>query len=170
MEKFKQINIKNRSYYFRDDMINIKNFHSNLLTIDKKSNIEIGIYNIGYITIKKFDDYKNIHNVNSLYLIIHSAPGNFKEKSSEKYLILDSTDKYEEVWSVIRSEIKALNGRKEWFYEKNYARTGINTDDDLPLNKQLKFSTLTIIIRCVLQNGEKLYPQIYLDECLHELV
>ena len=55
------------------------------------------------------------------------------------------------------------------FYEKIYTRIGINTDDDLPLNKQLKFPTLTIIIRCVLQKDEKLYPQIYLDECLYEL-
>ena len=79
------------------------------------------------------------------------------------------TDKYEEVWSKIRSEIKTFNGGKELFYEKDYARIEINTDDDLPLNKQLKFPTLTIIIRCVLQKGEKLYPQIYLDECLYEL-
>ena len=50
------------------------------------------------------------------------------------------------------------------FYEKNYARVGINTDDDLPLSKQLKFPTLTIIIRC-----EKLCPEIYLDECLYGL-
>ena len=49
------------------------------------------------------------------------------------------------------------------FYEKDYARIGINTDDDLPSNKQLKFPTLAIIIGCVLQNGEKLYRQIYLD-------
>ena len=77
-------------------------------------------------------------------------------------------DKYK-VWSGIRSEIKTLNGGKKNFYEKNYARIGVNTDDDLPLDKQLKFPTLTIIIRCVLQNGEKLYPQIYLDECLYEL-
>ena len=56
------------------------------------------------------------------------------------------TDKYEEVCSKIRSEIKTLNGRKELFYEKDYARIEINTDDDLPLNKQLKFPTLTIII------------------------
>ena len=79
------------------------------------------------------------------------------------------TDKYEEVWSKIRSEIKTLNGGKELFYEKDYARIEINTDDDLPLNKQLKFPTLTIIIRCVLQKGEKLYSQICLDECLYEL-
>ena len=44
-----------------------------------------------------------------------------------------------------------------------------NTDDDLPLDKPLQFPTLTIITRCVFQEGEKLYPQIYLDECLYEL-
>ena len=58
---------------------------------------------------------------------------------------------------------------KNCFMKKNCARIGINTDDDLHLNKQLKFPTLTIIIRCALQNGEKLYPQIYLDKCLYEL-
>ena len=53
----KQIDIKNRTYYFYSDMINIKKFDSNLLKIDKKSYKDIGIYNIGYITIKKIDDY-----------------------------------------------------------------------------------------------------------------
>ena len=62
-----------------------------------------------------------------------------------------------------------LNGGKELVYEKNYTRIGINTDSDLPLNKQLKFPTLATIIRCVLQRGEKLNPQIYLDECFYEL-
>ena len=168
MGQVKEINIKNRSYYFCDDMINIKNFHSNLLTIDKKSHKKIDIYKIGYITIKKFDDYENIHSVNSFYLIIHSTTRHFKEKNGEKYLILDSTDKYEEVWFEIRSEIKTLDGGKELFYEKNYARIGINTNNDFHLNRPLKFLTLTIIIRCVLLKGEKLYQQIYLDECFYE--
>ena len=66
----KQIDIKNRTYYFYNDMINIKKFDSNLLKIDKKSYKDIGIYNIGYITIKKIDDYENIYSVNPLYLII----------------------------------------------------------------------------------------------------
>ena len=104
-----------------------------------------------------------------MYLRIHSATGYFKEKNDNKSLILDSKDKYEEVWFGIRSEIRAINGGKELFYEKNYSGIGIDTDDDLPLNKPLKFSTLTIIIRCVLQEVEKLYQQIYLDECLYEL-
>ena len=150
-------------------MIDIRNFYSNLLKIDKKSHQDIDIYYIGYITIKKFSDYENIHSVNLLYLIIPSATGYFKEKNSEKYLILDSTGKYEEAWFAIRSEIETLNGGKELFYEKNYARIGANTDDDLPLNKPLNFPTLTIIIRFVFQEGEKVYPQIYLDECLYEL-
>ena len=104
-----------------------------------------------------------------MYLIFHSATGHFKGKNDEKYLILDLTDNYKEVWSGIRLEIKILNGGKELFYEKNHARIGINTDVDLPLNKPLKFLTLALIIRCIFQEGEKLYPQIYLVECLYEL-
>ena len=56
--------------------------------------------------------------MNPLYLMIHSAAGYFKEKNGEKYLIIDSTEKYEEVFSGIRSEIEMLNGGKKLFYEK----------------------------------------------------
>ena len=54
-------------------------------------------------------------------------------------------------------------------YEENYERIGVNTDDDVSLNKQINFLTLTIIIRCVFQNDKELCPQIYLDECLCKL-
>ena len=84
-------------------MINIKIFHSNLLKIDYKSYKDIDIYYIGYITINKFSDCENIHSVNPLYLIIHSATRYFKEKNGEKNLIIDSTEKYEEVWDYIRN-------------------------------------------------------------------
>ena len=117
-----EINIKNQTHYFFGDMINIKNFDSNLLKSDKKLYKNIGIYYIGYITVKKFRDWENIHKVNLLYLIIHSATGYFKEKNGEKYLILDSTDKYQEVCSGIRSEIKTLNSGKEIFYKKDHAK------------------------------------------------
>ena len=63
----KQVKIKIRTYYFYNGMINIKKFDSNLLKIDKKSYNDIGIYNIGYIIIKKIDDYENIYSVNPLY-------------------------------------------------------------------------------------------------------
>ena len=66
MGQVKKINFKNRGYYFCDDMINIKNFCSNLLKIDKKSHEDIDIYYIGYFTIKKFSDCENIYSVNPL--------------------------------------------------------------------------------------------------------
>ena len=65
----KDINIKTLTYYFFNDMINIKNFDSSLLKIDKN----IHIYYIGYITIKKIDDHENIRSVNPLYLIVNHA-------------------------------------------------------------------------------------------------
>ena len=60
----KSMNIKNRTYYFFNDMINIEVFDSNILKIDIKSHKNIDIYYIGYITIKKIDDNKNIYSVN----------------------------------------------------------------------------------------------------------
>ena len=71
----KQINIKNRTYYFYSDIVDLKNFKPNLLKIDKKSYKDIGIYNIGYITIKKIGDCENIYSVNQLHLCITHTNG-----------------------------------------------------------------------------------------------
>ena len=79
-----QINIKNRTYYFFNDMINIEDFPSSLLKIDKNSHKSNGIYYIGYITIKKIDDYENIYSVNPLYLIIGKVDGFNEEKNGNK--------------------------------------------------------------------------------------
>ena len=75
MGETKELSIKNQTCYFFNDMINIRNFQSNLLKIYKKPYKDFDIYYIGYITIKNIGDYENIHSVNSLYLIIHSATG-----------------------------------------------------------------------------------------------
>ena len=170
MRKVKELNIKNRTYYCLDDVINIEKFEPNLFKIDKKPYKDFNIYNIGYITIKKFGNCENIHSANPLYLIIYSATGYFKEKHCEKYLILDWKEKYEEVFSGIKSELGTINSGEKMHYEKNYAKIRVNTDDDVSLNKQLKFPSLTIIIRCIFQKGEELDPLIYLDECLYEPV
>ena len=98
MGEIKELNIKNRTNYFLNDIIDIRNIHSNLLKIDKKPYKDIDIYYMGYITIKKIDNCKNIHGVNPLYLTIYSTTGYFKEKNGEKYLVLDSIEKYEEVF------------------------------------------------------------------------
>ena len=91
MGKVKQIEIKNRTYYFYNDIINLKNFESNLLKIDKKHYKGIGIYNIRYITIKKIADCESIHSVNPLYLLINQVSGYIEEKNGNKYLIFDDS-------------------------------------------------------------------------------
>ena len=77
MREVKKFNIKSAYHYF-EDMVNIEDFHSNFLKLDKKSHEDINIYYIDYITIKKFSDCENIPSVNPLYLIINSATGYFK--------------------------------------------------------------------------------------------
>ena len=96
----KEINIKNRTYYFFDDMIHIKNFNANLLKVDKKLFKSIGVYYIGYIT-KKDSKYVNIHSINPLYFIVDRVDGFVEEKERNKYLNFVSTDNNKEVhWTL----------------------------------------------------------------------
>ena len=153
-------------------MINLKNFDSSLLKIDKKHYKGINIYYIGYITIKKIDDCENIYSVNPLYLLVNHANGYIEEKGVNKYLIFDSTDenkellkKYNDVFNGIRNKIKKISG-DECDYEKDYMKIKFNSDDDLPLNKPLKFHAMAIIIRSVFEDGK--LPQAFSDDVLYE--
>ena len=93
----KQIDIKNRIYYFYNDIIDIESFDSSLLKIDKKI-IQKYWYLQHWIYYNyKIDDCKNIHSVNPLYLRINHASGYIEEKDANKYLIFDSTDENKEL-------------------------------------------------------------------------
>ena len=123
MGVIKQIDVKNRTYYFYNDVIDLKDFDAGLLKIDEKSYKDIDIYNIGYITKKKIDDCKKINSVNPLYLNITHADVYIEEKGVNKYLVFDSTDellkKYNDVFNEIRNKIKKIS-RDECDYEKDY--------------------------------------------------
>ena len=141
----------------------------------KKSYKNIGIYNIGYITIKKIDDYENIYSVNPLYLTITHASGYIEEKGVNKYLVFDSIDENKEllkkcsdVWNGIKNKIKEVND-SECDYEKYYMKIKFNFDDNLPLKKPLKFHNMTITMRSVFEEDGELYPQVFLDDTLYEL-
>ena len=88
MEKVKQIEIKNRTYYFYSDIVNIEEFNSTLLKIDKKSCKNIDICYTGYLAIKKIGDLENIYTVNLLYLIIGKAIRYIEENNGSKYWLL----------------------------------------------------------------------------------
>ena len=83
MGKIRQINIKNRTYYFYNDQIDLKDFDASLLKSDKKDYKDINIYYIGYVTIEKMANCNNINSVNPLYLMINEIIGHFEEKKWE---------------------------------------------------------------------------------------
>ena len=111
-----------------------------------------------------------------MYLRINHASGYTEEKNGNKYLIFNSVDenkevlkKYVDVWDGITYEIKTINGGKENDYRKDYMKIKFNSDNDLSLNKPLKFHLMTIIIRCIFSEDGQLYPQLFLDDTLYEL-
>ena len=126
MGNIKQINIKNRTYYFFNDMISIKDFDPSLIKIDRKSYKNVGIYYIGYITVKRISDYENIDNVNPLYLIIGEVDGYIEENNGNKYSTFASTDKnkkvlekYIKLCDKIKYHIQTINAGKFGEYEKD---------------------------------------------------
>ena len=104
-----------------------------------------------------------------MYLLIIHASRYFEEKWVDKYLVFDATDenkelmkKYNNVFNGIRDKIKEISSY-ECDYEKDYMKIKFNSDDNLPLNKPLKFDNMIITIRSVVKDG-KLYPQLYLQD------
>ena len=166
----KQINLKNRSYYFWDDQIWINSFDAKNLKLDKKSVMVIKIYYLGYVTKKP---ECNINSVNLLYLFISKLYGFIDEKNGNKYLNITLTNsnndvliKYAEVWNGIKNQIKKINNDSVVEYYKDYMKIKFDSDDKLPLNKVLKFHAVIIIIRSVFETDGKYYPQIFLDDAL----
>ena len=113
MGSTKEINIKERTYYFYNDIIDLKTFDSNNLKLDKKTYKDLDIFNIGYVTIKKIGFGYDVNSVNLLYLRINDASGYIKEIIKDKYLIFNDTgenkellEKYDDVFSGIMSKIK----------------------------------------------------------------
>ena len=167
----RQLN-KGRTYYFYRDLINIKNFNSNNLKLDKKGVLGNDVYYIGYIT-KKLQ--WNVSRVSPLYLMINKIKGHFEEVDRNKYLIISSENgdvmqKYQEVFDRIKEIIKKINNYSYSVkYDGDYMNIKYNTNYNILLNKIIYFPTITITIRSVTRKDEKYYPQLILDDCLYEV-
>ena len=119
MEKIRQINIKNQTYCFYNDQINLKDFDASMIKIDKKNYKKVDIYYIGYVTFKEIGDCNNINGVNPLYLMIDKMTGHIEEKSGITYLaylVLDDVDENKEV----SKKYKTINGGEKIEYGKNF--------------------------------------------------
>ena len=145
----RQLNFEGGTYYFYNNLINIKNFNINNLKLDKKAVLGNDVYYIGYIT-KKLQ--WNVNSVNSLYLMINKIKGHFEEVDGDKYLIISSENgdimqKYQEILDGIKKIIKKKNDYSQPIkYGGNYMKIKFNTDDNIPLNKIIYFPTITITI------------------------
>ena len=104
-----------------------------------------------------------------MYLLVNHASGYIEKRNENKYLIFDNSvnenkellKKYADVWDGIKNQIKTINGGKENDYGKDYLKIKFNSDNNLPLNKPLKFHAMTIIIGSVFKEGGKRYPQFF---------
>ena len=104
--------------------------------------------------------------MNPLYLIVKSLFGLIEkiEGSSDRYLVVDENNKevinvFDKLWKFIKDADNKIS---------DYNKFRFSSDADLPLDTLIKFYMLTICINCVIEKGNKYYPDIYLDECFYE--
>ena len=169
----KQLNIKNRIYYFYNDLINALNFEPNNLKLDKKTWKDIDIYYIGYVDKNRPEDWR-VKSVNPLYLMINRVFCILGEENGVKYLKIEKNhsdpviNKWNQIFHAIKYNIKKIVN-EEVNFNDDFNKVKIVSDDSLRLNKLICFPALTVVIRCVFKKGDLFYPQVYLDDALHQL-
>ena len=147
-------------------MINIKDLDLNKIWIDEKSDKNTHICYIEYLMVKDLK-YFEVHNVNTLYLIINKINGyNEQVNGNECFTLVPTNEskgivkKFEELWVKIRDQIRIINNSTGNSDEK-FMKIKFNSDEYLPLNKTLKLHNMVIIVRAVLHEDNKYYPQVF---------
>ena len=173
------LKIKSKSNYFWDDMVYLDDFDVKLVKVVwRKSRIGVDIYYIGYVLEPDGD----INSINPLYLIVRHLFGRIEkiQGSIDRYLVVDENNKevinvFDKLWKFIKDEINRLIKRNDKITFGNadnkineYSKLRFSSDLDLPLDTLIEFHMLTIVINCVIEKGNKYYPEIYLDECLYK--
>ena len=166
----RQLNIKNRTYYFYNILINVLNFEANNLKLKKKTWKDIDIFYIGYVDKDKPSDWK-VNSVNPLYLIVNRVLCFVGEKNSVKYLKIDKGEilnRWNQVFSGFKYHIGKISN-EDVNFNADYDIIHCLTDDSLPVGKLIDFPTLTAVIRCVFKQNGVYYPQVYLDDALYRI-
>ena len=174
MGELKKINIKNRIYYFYNDIIDLDDFDGSKIKVCKKDFKDTDIYYLGYEYKKKITECNEINSVNPLYLRITDMKGQFKKGKDGNtwYLIIfgdiDVLRKFANICKSIRTKIEENMGGIVQ-YDKNQMRIKFENDDNLPTDKTVHIHLATIIIRSVFAQNGKFYSQLFLDDALYEL-
>ena len=169
----RQLNIKKKTYYFYNDLINALNFESKNLKLDKKTWKDIDIYYIGYIDKNKPEDWK-VRSVNPLYLMINKVFCSVGEEICIKYLKIEKNhrdpvlNKWNLVFDSIKNNIKEISN-EEVNFNDDFDKIKFISDDFLRQDKLIYFPTLTVLIRCIFKKEGLFYQQVYLDDALYQL-
>ena len=174
MGELKQRNIKNRAYYFYNDIINLDQFDESKIKVDKEDFNDIDIYYLGYEHKKKISECDVINSVNPLYLRIVDMKGQFeKGKDDAWYLVIsDDDDVFKKLVDIFES-IKNKITEKKWDlvkYDKHYLKIKFESNNILPTSKDVNISMAAIIIRAIFAQDGKYYPQLFLDDGLYKNV
>ena len=170
----KEINIKNRTCYYYNDIIDLDEFDESKIKVDKKDFNDIDIYYLGYEYKKKITECNVIRSVNPLYLRIVDIKGQFeKGKDDAWYLVIsDKDDMYKKLVDIFES-IKNKTTEKTWGaleYEKDYMKIKFESNNIFPTDKDVNTHLSAIVIKAIFAKDGKDYPQLLLDGGLYKNV
>ena len=174
MGEIKEVNIKNRTYYFYIDIIDLVEFDGSKIKVDKKFLNDIGIYYLGYEYKKKITESNVTNSVNPLFLNIKDMKGKSKKGKVDnvRYLIIfgyaDVLRKFVNIWTSIRTKIEKNTGGIVQ-YDKDYMKIKFESNDNLPIDNIVNMHQVTIIIRNAFAQNGKICRQLFLDDALSEL-
>ena len=163
MGEIKQINIKNRTYYFYNDIINLDEFDGSKIKVDRKNFNDIDIYYLGYEYKKKITECNEINSVNPLYLRIKDMKGQFKKSKGDNvwYLIISGDENifriFVNIYKSFRAKIEENAGGIVQ-YDKDYMIIKFESNDNLPTDNTVNMRRVIIIIRSVFAQNGKFYP------------
>ena len=173
----KSLKIKNESIFYSNDMIQLNNFDSRLLKINKRENIENN--NIYYISYKINKPENNINSINNLYFVIDYLCGTIEkiDGSKDRYLVIDedNIDLFYYLWNAIINKIKYLRGDDVMFDDnkvitKDWNKIRFSSDVFIPNDVLINFHSLVVVITYVIEKNDEFIPEIYTDEGYFEKV
>ena len=173
----KSLKIKNESIFYSNDMIQLNNFDSRLLKINKRENRENN--NIYYIFYKINKPEHNINSINNLYFVIDYLCGTIEkiDGSKDRYLVIDkeNIDLFYYLWNAIIHKIKYLREDDIMFDDneviiKDQNKTRFSSDVFIPNDVLINFHSLVIVISYVIGKNDEFIQEIYIDEGYFEKV
>ena len=172
----KSLKIKNESMFYPNDMIQLNNFNSQLLKINKRENRENN--NIYYISYKINKPEHDINSINNLYLVVDQLCGTIKKinGSKDRYLVIneDSLVRKKNIsffylWDSIINKIKYLRGDDIMFDDneviiKDWNKIRFSSDIFIPNDVSINFYSLVIVINYVIEKNHEFILEIYINE------